>query len=279
MQINSLSTLKSLPSLLLFVILSTAQTYHPISTNILINNSPIVRMQKAYFLETPHFGSTTQYNMNRNTIRFILAVSAEHRRYNNILYNIFYYIQICGVIRTRRELSDSLRRILSEQRPEKTCRKKKKKNSAGNVGRIHGSCPEKPVLRRLHGWKDFDSNYLRCHALLTAFHFPLETTWSCKQYRKERYWGQQFWQMHGKGHFGPTDRNDQNGHSRPPSKLVPNIPVGPNRNGLFHLSWGANRNYRNFGLNGKRPTSGKRPQKFHTDDASLPRSEWCSRLV
>ena len=26
-------------------------------------------------------------------------------------------------------------------------------------------------------------------------------------------------------------------------------------------------------------TSEKRRQKFHTDDASLPRSEWCSRLV
>ena len=72
---------------------------------------------------TYNFGSTTQYNMNRKTIRFILAVSAEHRRYNNTLYNIFYYIQICGV-RTRTELSDSLHRILSEQRPEKTCRKK-----------------------------------------------------------------------------------------------------------------------------------------------------------
>ena len=53
---------------------------------------------------------TTQYNMNRKTTRFILAVSAEHRRYNNTLYNIFYYIQICGV-RTRTELSDSLHRI------------------------------------------------------------------------------------------------------------------------------------------------------------------------
>ena len=61
--------------------------------------------------------------MNRKTVRFLLAVSAEHRRYNNTLYNIFYYIQICGV-RTRTELSDSLHRILSEQRPEKTCRKK-----------------------------------------------------------------------------------------------------------------------------------------------------------
>ena len=72
---------------------------------------------------TYNFGSTTQNNMNRKTIRFILAFSAEHRRYNNTLYNIFYYIQICGV-RTRTELSDSLHRILSEQRPEKTCRKK-----------------------------------------------------------------------------------------------------------------------------------------------------------
>ena len=39
----------------------------------------------------------------------------------------------------------------------------------------------------------------------------------------------------GKGHFGPTDRNDETGQSGPPSKLVPNIPVGPNRNGPFHL--------------------------------------------
>ena len=38
-----------------------------------------------------------------------------------------------------------------------------------------------------------------------------------------------------KAHFGPTDRNDQTGHCGPPSKLVPNIPVGPNRNGPFHL--------------------------------------------
>ena len=37
-----------------------------------------------------------------------------------------------------------------------------------------------------------DSNYLRCHALLTVPHFPLETTCSCKQDTKVRYWGQQF---------------------------------------------------------------------------------------
>ena len=39
----------------------------------------------------------------------------------------------------------------------------------------------------------------------------------------------------GRGHFGPTDRNDQTGQSWPPSKLVQNIPVGPNRNGPYHL--------------------------------------------
>ena len=32
-------------------------------------------------------------------------------------------------------------------------------------------------------------------ALLTLLDFPLETTCSCKQDTKERYWGQQFWQM------------------------------------------------------------------------------------
>ena len=35
------------------------------------------------------------------------------------------------------------------------------------------------------------------------------------------------------------------------TKVVPNIPVGQNRNGSFHLI--SNRNFRNFGLNGKRP--------------------------
>ena len=66
------------------------------------------------------------------------------------------YIQICGV-RTRTELSNSLHRILSERRPENLPEKNlsKEKNSAGNLSRIHGSCSEKPILRRLHGWKDF----------------------------------------------------------------------------------------------------------------------------
>ena len=39
----------------------------------------------------------------------------------------------------------------------------------------------------------------------------------------------------GKGHFRPTYQNDQIGQSRPPSKLVPNIPVGPNLNHPSHL--------------------------------------------
>ena len=54
-----------------------------------------------------------------------------------------------------------------------------------------------------------------------------------------------------KGHFGPTDRNNQTGQSRSPSKVVPNIPVGLNRKGPFHLI--SNWNFRNFELNGKHP--------------------------
>ena len=51
-----------------------------------------------------------------------------------------------------------------------------------------------------------------------------------------------------KGHVGLTDRNDQTGQRGPPSKVFPNIPVGPNQNGPFHL-----KDFRNFWLNGKSP--------------------------
>ena len=50
--------------------------------------------------------------------------------------------------------------------------------------------------------------------------------------------------------FSRTDRNEWIGQSEPPSKVVPNIPVGGNRNGPFHLI--SNQNLRIFGLNGKR---------------------------
>ena len=80
-----------------------------------------------------------------------MAVSAEHRTYNNTLYNNLYYIQTWGG-KTRTELSDSLHGILSEQRPEKTCRRKPqkgKKNSAGDLGRIWKAHPRKAT--RLEG--------------------------------------------------------------------------------------------------------------------------------
>ena len=51
-------------------------------------------------------------------------------------------------------------------------------------------------------------------------------------------------------HSGLIDNKKRTGQSGPPSKVVPNIAVGPNRNGLFHLI--SIRNFRNFGLNGKR---------------------------
>ena len=51
----------------------------------------------------------------------------------------------------------------------------------------------------------------------------------CKQDTKRAVLGTTIL-SNGKGHFGPTDRNDRTGQSGPPSKLVLNIPGGPNRN-------------------------------------------------
>ena len=67
---------------------------------------------------------------------------------------------------------------------------------------------------------------------------------------KKWRWRQQLFERE-LAHFGSTDRNERTGQSGPPSKVVPNIAVGPNRNGLFHLI--SIRNFRNFGLNGKGP--------------------------
>ena len=41
----------------------------------------------------------------------------------------------------------------------------------------------------------------------------------------------------GEKHFGPTDRDNRTGQRGPPSKLVPNFPVGPNRHGPLHLKF------------------------------------------
>ena len=38
-----------------------------------------------------------------------------------------------------------------------------------------------------------------------------------------------------KGHFSPTDQDNWTGKSGPLSKVVPNMLVGPNQNGLFHF--------------------------------------------
>ena len=52
----------------------------------------------------------------------------------------------------------------------------------------------------------------------------------------------------GKGHFDPTDRNDQIDQSGPSWKLVPNIPVGTNRNGPFHLMYQPKFEWTNYNL-------------------------------
>lgn len=50
--------------------------------------------------------------------------------------------------------------------------------------------------------------------------------------------------------FGSTGRT---GHVGPPPEVVPNIPIEPNRNGPFHLTF--DRNFRNIWINGKHPIS------------------------
>ena len=41
-----------------------------------------------------------------------------------------------------------------------------------------------------------------------------------------------------KGHFSPTDQDNWTDKSGPTSKVVPNMLVGPNQNGLFHFDSG-----------------------------------------
>ena len=79
-----------------------------------------------------------------------------------------------------------------------------------------------------------DPNYLRCHGFTTVLDFPKETTCSCKQDTKERYWRQPWILANGKAHFGSTDRNNQTDHCGPPSKLIWSFrSVGPKC--AFHL--------------------------------------------
>ena len=99
-------------------------------------------------------------------------------------------------------------------------------------------------------WNFGNSTYQRNGTLRLHRPDPSHRTFgycSCKQDTKERHWGQQFCQLEKDISVWP------NGQSGPPSKLVPNIPVGPNRSGQFYLI--SNQNIRNFGLNGKRPMS------------------------
>ena len=59
---------------------------------------------------------------------------------------------------------------------------------------------------------------------------------SCKQDTKTAVLGTTIL-TNGTGYFGPTHRDNQAGQSGAPSKLVPSIPVGSNRNGLFQLMY------------------------------------------
>ena len=74
---------------------------------------------------------------------------------------------------------------------------------------------------------------------------------SCKKYTKVRYWGDlrgTIW-SNGKGHFVPTHQNDQTGQSGPCT-----FKLRSNQTEMVHPIGCTNRNFRNFGLNGKLPT-------------------------
>ena len=87
-------------------------------------------------------------------------------------------------------------------------------------------------------------------ALLTVLDFPLETTCSCKQDTKERYWGQQFWQMERHISVRPTEmtRPVTVDHLQSLSRIFRS-----DQTEMVRSIWWTNRNFRNFGLNGKRP--------------------------
>ena len=74
---------------------------------------------------------------------------------------------------------------------------------------------------------------------------------SCKQDTKERYREIQFGQMERDISVRPTDRDNGTSQSSSPSKLVSNIPVGPNWNGLFHLMYQPK--FPEFWVEGKAP--------------------------
>ena len=73
---------------------------------------------------------------------------------------------------------------------------------------------------------------------------------SCEKYTKVRYWGglrRTVW-WNGKGHFVPTDQNDQTGQSGPCT-----FKFRSDQTEMVHSIGCSNRNFRNFRLNWKRP--------------------------
>ena len=85
---------------------------------------------------------------------------------------------------------------------------------------------------------------------------------SCTQDTKERYWEHQFCQIK-KGHFSPTDRNDQTGQSRPTLKGRPKYIFRSDPTEMVRSIWFLTENFRNFGLNGKGPLFSSLKIGFH----------------
>ena len=118
-----------------------------------------------------------------------------------------------------------------------------------------------------------DSNYLRCHALLSALHFPFETTCFCKQDIKRAVLGQQFWQMERNISVRPTEmtRPVKVDHLQSWSRIFRS-----DQTQMVRSIWCTNRNFRNLGLNGKRPWIGwsKFPTRYDQSEALSRSGQW-----
>ena len=91
---------------------------------------------------------------------------------------------------------------------------------------------------------------MSCFTHSTSLSIELETTCSRKPDRKERYWGQQFWQMERDSLVRPTEmtRPVTVDHLQSWSRIFRS-----DQTEMVRSIWWTKRNFRTFGLNGKRP--------------------------
>ena len=108
--------------------------------------------------------------------------------------------------------------------------------------------PDQSVRLPEKKWNDIlPSNRANREEMALTIFYSLTEFPTIVKSTEEKSGNEPVWQ-YGMANFGPTGPTDQ---SEPLSWVVPNIPVGPNRNGPCHLTF--NRSYWNLWHNGKHP--------------------------